>query len=103
MIYTFYSDSSLKISKEKAKMGIGWIQIANEEEIHKFNTQTIGWPSSTRAEIVAILTILLTVQDHSTINIYTDSKNAIYDFEVYKQKANYRTYIKMDNQIVWEL
>jgi ribonuclease HI/endonuclease/exonuclease/phosphatase family metal-dependent hydrolase len=103
MVHTFYSDGSLKITNDKANMGIGWIQVENEEEISKFNTQTIGWPSSTRAEILAILTILLVVQEQSTINIYTDSKNAIHDFEAYKQKSNYRTYIKMDNQIVWEL
>ena len=50
-------------------------------EIHKFNAKTKGWPSSTRAEIIAILTTLLVVKKHSVVNIYTDSKNTIISIE----------------------
>ena len=42
-------------------MGISWIQIENEMEIHKFNAKTKSWLSSTRAKIIAILTTLLVV------------------------------------------
>ena len=73
-------------------------------EIHKFNAKTKSWPSSTRAEIIAILITLLVVKKHSVVNIYTDSKNTISTFNSYKTKfSNYRSYIKLDNQIVWEL
>ena len=85
-------------------MGIGWIQIENEMETHKFNAKTKGWPSSTRAEIIAILTTLLVVKKHSVVNIYTDSKNTISTFNSYKAKfSNYKSYVKLDNQIVWKL
>ena len=73
-------------------------------EIHKFNAKTKGWPLLTRAEIIAILTTLLVVKKHSVVNIYTDSKNTISTFNSYKAKfSNYRSYVKLDNQIVWEL
>ena len=78
-------------------MGISWIQIENEMEIHKFNAKTKGWPSSTRAEIIAILTMLLVVKKHSVVNIYTDSKNTISTFNSYKAKfSNYRSYVKLE-------
>ena len=67
-------------------------------KIHKFNAKTKGWPSSTRAEIIAILITLLVVKKHSVVNIYTDSKNTISTFNSYKAKfSNYRSYVKLDN------
>src|SRR6266513_3103346 len=102
--YIFYTDGLLKKYEDRVDMGIGWIKIENEIEIHKFNAKTKGWPSSTRAEIIAILTTLLVVKKHSVVNIYTDSKNTISIFNSYKAKfSNYKSYVKLDNQIVWEL
>ena len=44
------------------------------------------------------------VKKHSVVNIYTDSKNTISTFNSYKTKfSNYRSYVKLDNKIVWEL
>ena len=54
--------------------------------------------------MIAILTVLLVANNRSKIDIYTDSKNTITNFNSYKVKSNnYRSYIKLDNQIVWEL
>ena len=102
--YTFFTDGSMKKQENQAEMGIGWVQIENNEEINKFNAKTKGWPSSTRAEMIAILTTLLVTKNSSILNIHTDSQNTINIFNSYKYKyTNYRSYIKLENQIIWEL
>ena len=53
---------------------------------------------------MAILITLLVMVKNSEIDIFTDSKNAIRIFNSYKHKYdNYRSYIQMDNQILWQL
>ena len=42
-----------------------------------FNCSTKTWPSSTRAELLAIYTALLTIPNNRSISIYTDSQAAI--------------------------
>src|SRR5436189_242204 len=94
----------MKKGKNQIDLGVGWIHIDNDVEIHNFNARAWGWPSSTRAEIIAILTTLLVVKNSSDIKIYTDSKNTVNIFNSYKQRYNnYRSYIKLENQILWEL
>lgn len=94
----------MKKGKNQIDLGVGWIHIDDDVEIHNFNARAWGWPSSTRAEIIAILTTLLVVKNSSDIKIYTDSKNTVNIFNSYKQRYNnYRSYIKLENQILWEL
>ena len=40
--YIFYTDGSLKRDEEHVNMGVGWVQVENNEEINKFNAQTKG-------------------------------------------------------------
>ena len=54
--------------------------------------------------MIAILTTLLVTKNTSILNIHTDSQNTINIFNSYKYKyTNYRSYIKLENQIIWEL
>ena len=100
----FYTDGSLKRYENYVDMGVGWVQIENELEISRFNAKTKVWPSSTRVEVIAILTAILTVNYNSEVSIFTDSKNTLSIFNSYKEKySNYRSYIKLENQIIWEL
>jgi ribonuclease HI len=102
--YIFYTDGSLKQKDNRVEMGLGWILIEDNMELQCYNSKLEGWCSSTRAEIMAILTALLVIVDHSEVNIFTDSKNAVSIFNSYRRKFdNYRSYIKMDNQILWQL
>jgi len=85
--YKFYTDGSLMERNKVKKMGIGWL-LKNEEENNtdlEFKAANVGWPSSTKAEILAIVTALIVTTPHSTIEIYTDSANAISQFENIKK------------------
>ena len=61
-------------------MAIGWILVntnnSNSIEV-EFSVANFGWPSFTKAEVLAILSTILVVSSHSKMKIYTNSKNAI--------------------------
>src|ERR1043166_5643843 len=74
--YHFYTDSSLKKIDNNIVMAMGWIQVESIDSkniIAEFNAANIEWPSSTKAEIIAILSALLVVTSNSNVIIYTDS------------------------------
>ena len=58
--------------------------------------------SSTKAEILAILTALIVMTPFSTIEIYTDSANAISQFEKYKKELSQRKKMKFNQHVMWE-
>ena len=62
-------------------MGIGWIQIANQNIIHSFQAQTKFWPCSFKTELLAILAAISTAPRNCTIQIYTDSQSVISKFQ----------------------
>ena len=75
-------------------MGIGIVIISSNIEIH-FQAQTKNFPSSTRAEIMAILITLTILPTAATATIYTDSQNAIHSIntlknikQIWKSSAN---------------
>ena len=85
-------------------MAIGWILVStnNSNSIEvEFSAANFGWPSSTKAEVLAILSTILVVSPHSKMKIYTDSKNAIQQFEQYKKELSVRRQLKINNQISW--
>ena len=55
-------------------MGLGWFNVSS---CTSFYCAINKWPSSTRAELAAIWTALLTIPSYSTVQIYTDSAAAI--------------------------
>src|SRR5262245_19772829 len=55
-------------------MGAGWI---SADESTSGNCALLNWPSSTRAELAAILLVLLTIPTGANIIIYTDSQAVI--------------------------
>jgi len=60
-------------------MGAGWVQVNNKEEyvIDEDAIRARGWPSSTKAELLAIWCVIIIVPSKSKIKIYTDSAAAI--------------------------
>ena len=58
-------------------MGIGWVQIDNSNIIHTFQAQTKYWPCSFKAELIAILSAIITAPRNCQIHIYTDSQSVI--------------------------
>ncbi|PKC53030.1 hypothetical protein RhiirA1_480180 [Rhizophagus irregularis] len=51
----FYTDGSLKTDDDNPHMGFGWIFTSNINLNIEFSGATTQWPSSTRAEIMAII------------------------------------------------
>ena len=82
-------------------MAIGWILVStnNSNSIEvEFSAANFGWPSSTKAEVLAILSTILVVSPHSNMKIYTDSKNAIQQFEQYKKELSVRRQLKINKE-----
>ncbi|GES85235.1 ribonuclease H-like domain-containing protein [Rhizophagus clarus] len=83
-----YTDGSLNLNSvdgyNQIIMGAGWIVKNTEID---FTCGITYFPSSTRSELLAILTALLTVPINNNMHIYTDSQSAI-DNLVYIKKIN---------------
>ncbi|GBC00285.1 hypothetical protein RclHR1_03800001 [Rhizophagus clarus] len=59
-------------------MGTGWVILNEEEEVMlECSSSITDWPSSIRAELVAILSAILVLQTGQKVNIFTDSQAAI--------------------------
>ncbi|GES77639.1 ribonuclease H-like domain-containing protein [Rhizophagus clarus] len=59
-------------------MGTGWVILNNKDEvIVKCSSSIKDWPSSTRAELGAILSVMLVLQTGQIANIFTDSQATI--------------------------
>ena len=103
--YVFYTDGSLKPTNDIYQMALGWILLDNEENnniLFEFSASNFGWPSSTKAELLALITAILTVTPNSSVKIYTDSNNVITQFAYYKKEYSYRRKLKMTAFWSWE-
>src|SRR5260364_238665 len=79
---TFYTDGSvINLGNPQCSMGIGWIQLANQNIIHIFQAQIKFWPCSFKAELLAILAAISTAPRNCTIQIYTDSQSVSSKFK----------------------
>ena len=58
-------------------MGFGWILQGYNNQQYTFQEQTNNFPFSTRADITAILTLIVTISNNSSITIFTDSQAAL--------------------------
>jgi hypothetical protein len=59
--FCFYTDGSvIHISNPRCSMGIAWIQVSNNHISHSFSAQIQNWPSSYKAELIAILSAIST-------------------------------------------
>jgi len=75
---TFYTDGSIShFGKQNIKLSCAWIQIQNNHIKQSFSCSLKSFPSSTRTELMAILTALITCPKNSSVSVYTDSQSAI--------------------------
>jgi ribonuclease HI len=100
---TFYTDGSLaNLNTEEVTMGIGWTQVEPNTPHRDFSARVKDWPSSSRAELLAIMTALYTCPKECTVSIYTDSLTTI---NRYKQLTNplttNRQKLKIPNHTIW--
>ncbi|CAB4377837.1 unnamed protein product [Rhizophagus irregularis] len=99
----FYTDGSLKIDNDNPCMGFGWIFSSDTSLNIEFSGATTQWPSSTRAEIMAVLTCLIVCPPNSLINIFTDSQCTIDTFtSLSNYKLTPKRKQKINNIILWQ-
>jgi len=58
-------------------MGVGWVQVDNSVTTHSFQAQVKLWPCSFKAEILAILSAIITAPRNCSVHIFTDSQSVI--------------------------
>jgi ribonuclease HI len=74
----FYTDGSIsKFGQQDIKLSCAWIQIKDGNIQQSFSCSLTSFPSSTRAELMAIMTALITCPQHCSVSIYTDSQSSI--------------------------
>ena len=79
--YEFYTDGSLKDRGNiQMSMGSSWIQTLGSNPNTTFKTGSTSWPSSFKAETIAIFTVLLIISEGKKVIIYTDSQACIDTF-----------------------
>ncbi len=77
----FYTDESLSNGNTiHMTMSIGWITAFNNTSNYTFYAALSNNPSSTKAEIIAILTALITYPANAMVNIFTDSQCCVDHF-----------------------
>jgi ribonuclease HI len=100
----FYTDGSvIDIGTNQCTMGIGWVQIDNNNQIiHKFFAKIHFWPSSYKAELMSILSAISTAPRNSTINIFTDSQSIITKYSnIYTTLSNPNKLFKFNTWPIW--
>ena len=97
----FYTDGSMKSlhpgkSTAEMVMGAGWVQVDSEEGIvlDKGKIGARNWPSSTKAELLAIWYVLLLVPRKKKVKIYTDSAAAIAGLNKGKKLKSNKQWLK---------
>jgi ribonuclease HI len=76
--FQFYTDGSLgRVQDQSLRMGAAWIQTDGSNPGRSFQAAVDNWPSSTRAELVAIILAILSVPNDSAVEIRTDSSSCI--------------------------
>ncbi|GET01104.1 retrovirus-related protein [Rhizophagus clarus] len=79
--YTAYTDGSLQhLGSNDITMTYGFILVDDASNETRFKSSISHWPSSTRAEIMAVVTTLLVLPRNSHITIHTDSQATIDGF-----------------------
>src|SRR5205085_229359 len=95
----FFTDGSvIDIRKESMNMSLAFIQTHHLSETQEFKATLNYFPSSTRAETVAVLAALLTAPPRISVEILTDSK-ATMDHYLYKC-STVRSFFKEENNVI---
>src|SRR5579859_447038 len=92
MEFVAYTDGSLADNL----MGLGWILMNKEESriIAKYKAANVNFPSSTKAELMAIFSFLITLKKNVSIEIKSDSSNAINCINGYNEQISGRKKLK---------
>ncbi|PKC65085.1 hypothetical protein RhiirA1_461507 [Rhizophagus irregularis] len=97
---TFYTDGSLRTrSPTQPNTFLGGRLTAIT-----YKGRTTFTPSPSKAEGIAILTAILICSSNSTVDIYTDSQNAISTYyRISNKLTSERRILKISNHLIWRL
>ena len=85
-------------------MGSSWIQTQGPNPNTSFKTGSAYWPSSSKAETIAIFTALLTIPENKNVKIHTDSQTCIDTFNKLLKphpKFTIKKLLKTTNWTIW--
>jgi len=100
----FYTDGSLyNIGTDNIKIGIGWIQTNIDASPASFISSIENFPSSTKAETMALLTALLVTPPKCKITICLDSNVTIQNYnKINREDLSCRKQLKMEHIWIWK-
>ncbi|GBC37436.2 ribonuclease H-like domain-containing protein [Rhizophagus irregularis DAOM 181602=DAOM 197198] len=111
--FIFYTDGSFSPidvnSSTQTQMGFAWIEITDATPDSgppppSYKGALSFNPSSTKAEVYALLTAIIAVPDESELDIFTDSLNVIHTFHAVTNKlTSIRRKLKCNNHLAWRL
>src|SRR3984957_9742214 len=103
----FYSDGSLSSAASiDMVMGYGWTCYSPDQtKLASFSAATQGWPSSTRAEVSALISIFVVCPPGCKVYLYMDSQATIDGLSLLTTRsANYfRSQFKRPNYLLWAM
>nr|CAG8559251.1 12932_t:CDS:2 [Entrophospora candida] len=79
-------------------MGIDWIQTNSKNEQLTFLASVDNWPSSTRTEVLAIISAILDSPPESKIIILSDMK--VYDGIFFNEKVDILVKLGLDSDLM---
>lgn len=81
LTFIAYTDGSLQgLASDNITMTYRFILLDSQSVEYTFKSKITNWPSSTRAEIMAIASTLLVLPFGNSVTIYTDSQATIDGF-----------------------
>uniref|UniRef100_U9U7L9 RNase H type-1 domain-containing protein n=1 Tax=Rhizophagus irregularis (strain DAOM 181602 / DAOM 197198 / MUCL 43194) TaxID=747089 RepID=U9U7L9_RHIID len=111
--FIFYTDGSFfsldVTSSTQTQMGFAWIETTdatpNSDPPPPSYKGALSFnPSSTKAEVYALLTAIIAVPDNSELDVFTDLLNVIHTFHVVTNKlTSIRRILKCNNHLAWRL
>ncbi|GBC36709.2 ribonuclease H-like domain-containing protein [Rhizophagus irregularis DAOM 181602=DAOM 197198] len=96
-------------SSTQTQMGFAWIETTdatpNSDPPPPSYKGALSFnPSSTKAEVYALLTAIIAVPDNSELDVFTDLLNVIHTFHVVTNKlTSIRRILKCNNHLAWRL
>jgi len=107
--FEIYTDGSVcDFGKEQCVISFGFIILMDNQLLHKFRSEISYFPSSNKAELLAVISALIVLPNHSEITIYTDSNNVITEYYNIIDRNNFdispRKFFKINsNNIFWNI
>ena len=103
-LLSFYTDRSLvNAASTEARMGAAFILTEPAALNLQLAVSTTTWPSAYKAELLAVLLVLLVVPNNCSVNLYSDCESIIKHFDYINNSGfiNIRNIFKQPHHNLW--